>query len=160
VFFSPEETAEKLHPMGEDVKAALVFGREDKGLKTEELDLCQYFITLPTDEAYPSMNLSHATTVCMYEVRKRLTGSAPQSIEERVPATNEALERMLRHMQQTLLDIEYLDPLSPDHLLRTYRRIFGQSGLTDRDVNVLQGLWSRIDWTESERKKWKAMAEK
>ncbi|BCS96004.1 tRNA (cytidine/uridine-2'-O-)-methyltransferase TrmJ [Desulfoluna limicola] len=160
VFFSPEETAEKLHPMGEDVKAALVFGREDKGLKTEELDLCQYFITLPTDEAYPSMNLSHATTVCMYEVRKRLTGSSPQSIEERIPATNESLERMLRHMQQTLLDIEYLDPLSPDHLLRTYRRIFGQSGLTERDVNVLQGLWSRIDWTESERKKWKAMAEK
>lgn len=159
IFFSPDEMAEKLHPMGEEARAALVFGREDKGLMTEELDLCQYFITLPTDEAYPSMNLSHATSICMYEVRKRFSGAIPQGIDPRVPATGESLERMFRHMQQTLLDIDYLDPLSPDHLLRTYRRIFGQGDLTEREVNILQGLWSRIDWTESERRKWKAKGE-
>ncbi|SCY11094.1 RNA methyltransferase [Desulfoluna spongiiphila] len=159
VFFTPDELSEKLHPMGDEVNAALVFGREDKGLKTEELDLCQYFITLPTDEAYPSMNLAQAATVCMYEVRKRFAGPTPEGIETRVPATNESLERMLRHMQKTLLDIEYLDPLSPDHLLRTYRRIFGQSDITEREVSILQGLWSRIDWTESERIKWKKRVE-
>lgn len=159
VFYSPDELAEKIHPMGDEVRAALVFGREDKGLKTEELDLCQYFITLPTDEAYPSMNLAQAATICMYEVRKRFAGPPPATIETRVPATNESLERMLRHMQKTLLDIEYLDPLSPDHLLRTYRRLFGQSDVTEREVSILQGLWSRIDWTEGERKKWKKMVE-
>ena len=159
VFFTPDELAEKLHPMGEELKAALVFGREDKGLKTEELDLCQYFITLPTDDAYPSMNLAQAATVCMYEVRKRFAGPTPAGLHTRVPATNESLERMLRHMQKTLLDIDYLDPLSPDHLLRTYRRIFGQSDITEREVSILQCLWSRIDWTESERIKWKNRVE-
>jgi tRNA/rRNA methyltransferase len=60
---------------------------------------------------------------------------------------------MFQHMRQTLLDIEYSDPLSPDHIIRTFRRIFGRALLGERDVRVLQGLWSRIDWIENERKK-------
>ena len=147
LFHAPDEAAEKICSTSNEASVALVMGREDKGLKTEELDLCQYFITLPTDSAYPSMNLAQATSICLYEIRKAHTGVRPDGIDERVPATNDSLERMLRHMQQTLLDIDYLDASNPDHILRTYRRIFGQSNLTEREVNILQGLWSRIDWT-------------
>jgi tRNA/rRNA methyltransferase len=56
-------------------------------------------------------------------------------------------------MKQTLLDIDYLDPQNPEHILRSFRRIFGRAGLNDREVRILQGLWSRIDWMEGERKK-------
>jgi tRNA/rRNA methyltransferase len=55
-------------------------------------------------------------------------------------------------MRQTLLDIDYLDPQNPDHLLRTFRRLFGDAGLTSRDVRILEGLMSRIDWTENQRR--------
>ena len=156
LFFAPDEAAEKIQATSDEARVALVMGREDKGLKTDELDLCQYFITLPTDETYPSMNLAQATSLCLYEMRKAILGGKPQGIDERVPASSESLERMLRHMRQSLLDIEYLDASNPDHILRTYRRIFGQGSLTEREVNILQGLWSRIDWVESERRKWKS----
>lgn len=152
-FLLPDQAAERLSNLAPDVKPALVFGREDRGLHTDELDFCQFFLTIPTSKAYPSMNLAQSVAVCLYEVRKAMRGEFNPTRRVDDPATGEDLERMFGHMRKTLLEIEYLDPLNPDHILRTFRRIFGRAGLNERDVRILQGLWSRIDWIEGERRK-------
>jgi tRNA/rRNA methyltransferase len=54
----PDEAARQFLPETVTGKVGLVFGREDKGLHTSELDLCQRFVTIPTDEGLPSMNLA------------------------------------------------------------------------------------------------------
>ncbi len=56
-------------------------------------------------------------------------------------------------MKTSLLDIEYLDPKNPDHIMRGLRRIFGRAGLSSREVRILRGLFSRIDWVEAERRR-------
>lgn len=130
---------------------SLVFGREDRGLLTDELDLCTRLVTIPTDEALPSLNLAQAVAVCLYEVA--LAGGATVAVRRRKVATSAAREAMYRHMRDTLAGIGYLDPQNPDHILRTFRRIFARSGLNDREVRILQGLWSRLDWIEAQRRK-------
>lgn len=152
-FLQPDAAAERTMSLPDGSRAALVFGREDRGLHTDELDLCQLFITLPTDEKYPSMNLAQAATLCMYEVRKIVAKGAVSGLESKKSAPTPEIEQMFQHMRSTLLEIEYLDPLNPDHILRTFRRIFGRAGLEEREVRILQGLWSRIDWVEGERRK-------
>ena len=74
-------------------------------------------------------------------------------MESRIPARGCDVETMFRHMRRTLLAAEYLNPQNPDHILRAFRRLFGRSGLDDREVRILQGLWSRIDWIDNERRK-------
>lgn len=59
---------------------------------------------------------------------------------------------MFQHMRSTLTDIGFLDPQNPDHILRSFRRIFGRAGLNDREVRILRGLWSRLDWLNNQRK--------
>jgi tRNA/rRNA methyltransferase len=66
-------------------------------------------------------------------------------------ADSENVEAMFQHMRRTLTDIEYLDPQNPDHMLRTFRRLFGRAGLDERETNILRGLWNRIDWLNSQR---------
>lgn len=51
-------------------RIALVFGEEGKGLSTEDLGACDYFITLPTWEGYPIANLSHAVNAVVYEIHR------------------------------------------------------------------------------------------
>ena len=46
--------------------AALVFGREDRGLSNAELLQAGRILRLETSEAYASMNLSHAVAVCLH----------------------------------------------------------------------------------------------
>jgi len=152
-FLHPDEAGRHLLPWTEKGRVALVFGREDKGLLTAELDLCQRFITIPTCDAMPSMNLAQAVSLCLYETAKAAGEAAGKSYGRKRLATGRALEGMYRHMKQTLLDIDYLDAQNPEHILRSFRRIFGRAGLNDREVRILQGLWSRIDWVENERRK-------
>jgi len=152
-FLHPDEAGRFLLPWTEKGRVALVFGREDKGLLTAELDLCQRFITIPTTDALPSMNLSQAVSLCLYETAKSFGEAKGMTHGRKRQATGKALEGMYRHMKQTLLDIDYLDSQNPEHILRSFRRIFGRAGLNDREVRILQGLWSRIDWVEAERRK-------
>jgi tRNA/rRNA methyltransferase len=137
-FLHPDDAAATLLEATFHGRVAWVFGREDKGLTTAELEMCQRFITIPTMDECPSMNLAQA--------RGKTAG-------QRKVASIASQEAMFGHMRSTLLDIGYLDPQNPDHILRSYRRIFSRAGLTDREVRILRGLWSRIDWVEGERRK-------
>src|SRR3989338_6081549 len=51
-------------------KIALVFGRENYGLSNEEINACDFSLTIPTNKEYPSMNISHSIAVVLYELSK------------------------------------------------------------------------------------------
>ncbi|BBO67565.1 tRNA (cytidine/uridine-2'-O-)-methyltransferase TrmJ [Desulfosarcina alkanivorans] len=150
---TPEQSAALALSRSSGSRVALVFGREDRGLHTSELDLCQFFVTIPTDSAYPSMNLSHAVALMLYGLHRAAMDAEQVSDGGQVPAPAKDVENMFQHMRRTLLAADYLDPQNPDHILRAFRRLFGRTGLNDREVRILQGLWSRIDWIEGERRK-------
>lgn len=153
-FLTPATAGQQMADSPDDHRSALVMGPEDTGLETRDLDLCQQFITIPTHDAYPSMNLSHSLSVLLYETAvKSDAGKRLYDPKVKDPATGKELESMFGHMRKTLLDIDYLDSQNPDHLLRTFRRIFGNAGLSSRDVRIIRGLMSRIDWTEGERRR-------
>jgi tRNA/rRNA methyltransferase len=130
-------------------------GTEDSGLETRDLDLCHHLVTIPTHSGYPSMNLSHALTILLYEISAQADTdrTGPDAPLPGKRATGREVAHMFDHMKKTLGDIDFLDPQNPDHLLRTFRRIFGHAGLSPRDVRIIRGLMSRIDWTEAQRRK-------
>ncbi len=67
-YLYPWDMVERLTNTGG--RAALVFGEEGKGLSSEELGQCDYFVTLPTWEGYPIANLSHAVNALLYEIQR------------------------------------------------------------------------------------------
>lgn len=148
----PDEAAQTLLPLLGKGRVALVFGREDRGLKTEELDLCQRLITIPTSDALPSMNLAQSVAVCLYEVAK-VHGTGNATGAGRKLATVTQLEELFDHMRRSFREIGYLDPQNPEHILRAIRRFLGRAALDPREVRILRGMLSQIDWVESERRR-------
>jgi tRNA/rRNA methyltransferase len=152
-FFTPSGAAKKIRQTYESISCALVLGPEDTGLETKDLDLCQHFITIPTHDAYKSMNLSHALAVLLYEISlKSDIGDKFFDPQPKKLAQGEEIEHMFQHMEKSLLNIDFLDKQNPEHLLRTFRRIFREAGLTSREVKIIRGMMSRIDWTEEQRR--------
>lgn len=145
-FIHPDQVGQTLSLLGNSAPAALVFGREDHGLLTAELDLCQRFITIPTCEQLPSMNLAQAVCLCLYELAGARARGLGKVQGARSLATGATVEAMFTHMRTSLTEAGYLVESNPDHILRTFRRIFGKNGLSARDVRILHGLWSKIDW--------------
>jgi tRNA/rRNA methyltransferase len=151
-FLHPDDAAAQLLPLLDRGRVAMVFGREDKGLKTEELDLCQRLITIPTGGSVQSMNLAQSVVICLYEVAKRHGQERGKGQGGKSLATVEQLEILFAHMRDTFLKINYLNPQNPEHILRSYRQLLGRAALDDRDVRIIRGLLSEIDRVEGERR--------
>lgn len=151
-FLHPDSAAEDLLPMLDHGKVAIVFGREDKGLKTEEIDLCQRLLTIPTGAGtVQSMNLAQSVVICLYEVAKQHGAAAGKVPGGKRLASVEQLEVLYDHMRETLLKISYLNPQNPEHIMRSYRQMLGRATLDEREVRILRGLLSEIDRVEGER---------
>jgi tRNA/rRNA methyltransferase len=61
-------------------------------------------------------------------------------------ASSDHLERMFDHMERTLVTIGFLDAKHPERIMRVLRKIFGRSQMDEREVRILQGIWSKVDW--------------
>ena len=65
---TPRECAEHVVPNGSDNKIAIIFGRENSGLKNHELDLCHFLLRIPCNSEYSSLNIAAAVQVVCYEL--------------------------------------------------------------------------------------------
>jgi tRNA/rRNA methyltransferase len=146
---TPEALLKKIIPLSSKNSIGLVFGSEREGLTNEELALCHLYVKIPSSESFPSLNLAQAVMVLCYE----LFQSSVTVQKRTVPlAKAEQLERMYEHMERTLLNIEFLDVRNPKRIIWVLRRFFGRSELEEREVQIFQGIWSKIDWFMKKKK--------
>lgn len=142
--WSPQEIVAKIAADGGTNRAALVFGREDSGLTTEEVALCRWQATIPTSAEYGSLNLAQSVLIFCYELFGGLNTQA--ETESRETAPGEALESMYDQMERVLQKIGFLNPENPAHLMRSLRRIFSRAELDLREVAIIRGMISQVDW--------------
>lgn len=67
--YSPEQLSEKVSSLPEG-RISIVFGRESDGLRDDEVAECSSIVTIPTSDAFPSLNLSQAVQIICYELFK------------------------------------------------------------------------------------------
>ncbi|MBI5521213.1 MAG: RNA methyltransferase [Desulfarculus sp.] len=135
-------------------RVALVFGPEDKGLNTGEVDLCGLTVCIPTDQA-SSLNLAQAVMVLAYELRQAALegaglaagpGARPQ------PATLKDLEGLKSHLKQALVAIGSIPADNPDHFFRPFKAPLERGGITTREVRAWRGLARQILWLRGQIK--------
>lgn len=138
--------AEKILAFAKPQKVALLFGRESSGLTNTELQLCNYQLTIPANPEYSSLNLAAAVQVVAYEVYTAyLSFAADAAVKsDEALATKQEVENFYQHLEQTAIDVQYLDPYRPGSLMPRFRRIFNRANLTKIELNVLRGLLSAI----------------
>jgi len=139
---SPPQAAQAL--LNGTGSAALVFGREDHGLSTADLSLCTLQATIPSSNEYGSLNLAQAVLIFCYELFNAASAETGTSLRTTAPSGE--IEPLFAHMERTLLRIGHLNPQNPDHIMRSLRRIFFRAGLDSRDISILRGMFSQIDW--------------
>lgn len=95
----------------------ILFGRENKGLFNEEIDLAEDVIFIPSYREYPSLNLAQAVMITCYEL---FTASQETiTFAKRDFANFEEKENLVKHFYSTLAAIEY----KPKSHLQTWKRM-------------------------------------
>lgn len=143
----PVACAKKLVEEGQQQPVALVFGREDRGLSNEELQLCHFHVQIAANPEYSSLNLAAAVMVLSHEIYK-LKEQYDQSGKEKSVnwdyelATVEEVETYLDHLEQLLIQIDFHDPENPRHLMPRLRRLYNRVRVDKMEINILHGIVS------------------
>ncbi len=137
----PRACAELLVRASATAPAAIVFGRERAGLSNAEVDRCQHLVAIPSNPDYPSLNLGAAVQVMAYEILMAGGEVEPvQSEQKHPPATSDEMERFFTHLEETLTDLEFLDPDNPRQLMRRLRRVFHRARIDTNELSMLRGI--------------------
>jgi len=152
----PREIAPVVLDSAAHHKAALVFGREDKGLFNEEIAICTHLLNIPSSECYPSLNLSHAVMICCYELFL-LAGSGDYKPprESSPEATGRMRELLFDSWSRMMLETGFCEKEKLDHMMLGLRRIFNRGKLTDNDVKILLGIARQSRWVAAELEKYR-----
>lgn len=83
---------------GDREDVAIVLGRDTTGLTNDEIAACDYVVHVPTWTDYPTMNVSHALAVILYEVAARYHAGLGFRAREEGPSREEldALDALVR----------------------------------------------------------------
>jgi tRNA/rRNA methyltransferase len=142
--FGPPTFAPREHFAGlsqRSHRVAFVFGPERTGLANEDVYRCHACISIPTQPDYGSLNLSQAVQLVAYDWRQALGGYAVAARTPEVPlADAAAVEGALRHWQEVLVQIGFLDPAAPKKLLPRLDQLLKRAQLTADEVHILRGI--------------------
>jgi len=120
---------------------AFVFGSERFGMSNEDVYRCHVCLSIPTAPGYGSLNLAQAVQLVAYEWRQALGGygvgsrTAPPNV-----ADARAVQGLLDHWQQVLVEIGYLDPEAPKKLMPRLNQLANRAALTEEEVHILRGI--------------------
>ena len=143
----PQACAEKLVEEGQTQHTALVFGREDRGLSNEELQLCHFHVQIPTNPEYSSLNMAAAGMVLSYEIyqqklRYDKTDKKAEASWDKDLASAAEVEMYLLHLEELMTRIDFHDPENPRHLMPRLRRLYSRVRLDKMEINILHGIVS------------------
>jgi TrmH family RNA methyltransferase len=139
---SPREALPELERRGLG-DAALAFGNETSGLRRSDIDRCDLVIRVPTVAEFPVLNLTQAIAILLGYFSMEV--EAPETTGP-VPASQDIVDALMGHLDRSLSAIGFLDPSSPQRILRKLRRLFGRAGITDNEVAILRGICRQMEW--------------
>lgn len=144
----PRQAAAEVAALPEGTRAALLFGRERTGLTNEELDRCHQLLHIPANPEYSSLNVAAAVQLLAYELRMASLDTetpSPGGRSQGPYATADELEQLYGHFERVLLEIGFLDPANPRHLMRRIRRLFARARPDRNEVNIFRGILSAVE---------------
>lgn len=130
-------------------KIAFLFGQERMGLTNEQLALCHYHLYIPCNPDFASLNLGAAVQIMAYELRNNLFQDDLKIKETFENVSMSDMEKFYQHLEQTLINVQFLDAENPRQLMRKLRRIFNRAFLQRNEINILRGILTQINKQKS-----------
>lgn len=149
-YFPVKTAASKIWNASIEKGVSIVFGREDRGLTNEELDICHMIAAIPTSSEMTSINLSQAVMIACYEVFQAAL-NATTAMEPPKLADSGNVEKMYDDLKSTLMEVGFLNEDNSSTMMTSLRRLFGKAGLQEREVKIIRGICRQMRWYVSKK---------
>lgn len=137
----PDELAEQ-YPILSRSKTALVFGRENDGLRNSEIERCDIVVTIPTSTKYRALNLSHAVSIMLYELSKK---SRMRKITKKQTMASRREKQVLSDLLgEVMVKFPFNFRSQRATQLKIWQRVIGKSMMTKREAFALIGFFRKV----------------
>jgi tRNA/rRNA methyltransferase len=132
---------------------AIIFGREDRGLTNSELLLANRTFNIPTSQNNPSLNLSHAVSIVLYELNRSSKRKINKELEEFNLASSKQIHDSFVEIEEMLLEVGYLLKHTSKAKIAKFKNFILRANTSMHEINVLRGIVHQISWFLNNSKK-------
>lgn len=141
---TPEQFADNVRTAGVGT-CAVIFGNERTGLTDEELDCCTVAVNIPSNDDFPSLNLSHAVQIVAYSLFRALDGHR----RGYDPISLERLDSLVGDISAHIDRIGLYRTAGREDNDRFLREIFSRAALSEGEAARLEKLFKKISWIKT-----------
>jgi len=127
------------------LKIALIFGRESHGLTNDEIEMTDLVIRIPSDENYPTLNLSQACGIILYEIFKKIHNLEIGRGFKPVLLANSKEKQMLYNLIKTLIINLRVRTYRKENLLFAFKNVFERAFVSKKELNLILGLFTKLN---------------
>ena len=125
-------------------EVSIVFGKEDRGLTNEELELANKLIEIPANPEYPVLNLAMSAQIICYEILKASSDDTNREWRDYPEVNSNQLQRLIDHFIETAVDIDVIDPDNPKKIISRIKRMFTRLQPDEMEASFMRGFLSGI----------------
>ena len=125
---------------------AIIFGREDRGLTNSELLLANKTFNIPTSQNNPSLNLSHAVSIVLYELNKSSKKNLNNELKVFNLASSKQIHDSFLEIEELLLKVGYLLKHTSKAKISKFKNFILRANTSMHEINILRGIVHQIKW--------------
>ena len=125
---------------------AIIFGRENSGLSNDELLLANKTFNIPTSKDNPSLNLSHAVSIALYELNKSSKKNLNEELEVFNLASSKQIHDSFLEIEELLLRVGYLLKHTSKAKIGKFKDYISRTNTSMHEINILRGIVHQIKW--------------
>jgi tRNA/rRNA methyltransferase len=145
-FESPEDISNWISSLKEINNLAIVFGREDRGLTNEELLMAHRIFNIPSSDNYPSLNLSHAVSIILYELNKSSKRDLNKDLIAFDLASSKQINQSFLEIEEMLIRVGYLLKHTSRAKISKFKKYILRANTSIHEMNILRGIVHQINW--------------
>ncbi|MDW7774560.1 MAG: RNA methyltransferase [Desulfobulbaceae bacterium] len=142
---NPREIMAEVAPLARGNDIALMFGPENTGLTSKELDFCQFASTIPTI-GFSSLNLAQAVAIHCYELSMAKNEPPTSPGSDADFANIHQLEGMYGHIEQALITTTFLGEDNSKYWMRNIRHFLSRIRISKKEASMIRGICRKFLW--------------
>lgn len=134
VAITPRQLAERVSKS--TGTAGIVFGRESSGLNNQEVEMCDFIVTIPASREYNVLNIAQAASIVFYELFHRKAARPSE-------AASQTSRRRLQSQFDHLTEASDLQSHKRRLAKRAFRNVISRSFISTREASLLVGVFRK-----------------
>ena len=127
------------------LKVGILFGKESRGLTNKEINFADILIRIPTGPNYPTLNISHACGIVLYEIFKKINILTIGRGQHPVLYADKEDRLTLYKFIDNLIEKLKIRSHKKENVFFAFKNVFERAFMSKKELSLITGLISKVD---------------